>query len=54
MEVLAILAHELGHWAHYDTVTLLINSLIQIYFIFFGFSFAINNTEILGSFGFSE
>ena len=54
LEVLSVVAHELGHWAHYDTVKGLVNSLVQIYLIFFGFSFAIDNSDILQSFGFTE
>lgn len=54
LEILAILAHELGHWAHNDSAKSIVSSIVQIFLILFAFSYALNNSVILSSFGFDE
>lgn len=54
MEILAVVAHELGHWMHMDTVKLLVFGLIKIYAIFFAFSYAITATDMPKDFGFQK
>lgn len=54
MEVVSIIAHELGHWANLDSPKLTAVSLIQIYVVFFFFSYAIRYTDMPTSFGFHK
>jgi STE24 endopeptidase len=65
MEVVAVLAHELGHWANWDTTRQLLISEVynpfihaddKVYlFVFFSlFSAFIDNASMYKSFGFSD
>lgn len=54
MQILGIVAHELGHWANMDFVKALTLSLLQIYLSFFAFSFSLNYTNMATDFGFAE
>lgn len=51
-EVEAILAHELGHWAHSDPLKLLALSQLQIITVLSLFTLFINNSSLFRSFGF--
>jgi len=51
-EVVAVLAHELGHWKLNHTIWMLVLSQIQSFIIFFLFSQIINNVHLYRSFGF--
>jgi len=53
-EIVAILAHELGHWKYNHTVQSLIISEIQIFVIFAFFSFVYKNLPFYQSFGFNR
>lgn len=52
-EVEAILAHELGHWAHSDPTKLLVLSQVQIITIMSLFTLFIHNTSLFRAFGFN-
>lgn len=52
-QVVAVLAHELGHWKLSHTSRLLAISQVQIFFTFALFSAFINNSSVYSSFGFS-
>jgi len=52
MEIISILAHELGHWAHMDNVKGIALSILRQYAVFFLFSFAFKYTNMPQSFGF--
>ncbi|KAG4306232.1 hypothetical protein PORY_000220 [Pneumocystis oryctolagi] len=52
MEIVAILAHELGHWALYHISKMLVVTQIHIFFVFMLFSVFIQNTSLYRSFGF--
>ena len=54
MEILAIVAHELGHWAHMDILKGMASSLIRIYVIFFAFSYSLEYTNMPADFGFKD
>lgn len=51
-EVEAILAHELGHWAHSDPLKLLALSQVQIITVLSLFTLFINNASLFRAFGF--
>lgn len=51
-EIEAVLAHELGHWAHNDPLKLLVLSQIQIWVTMSLFTLFINNVSLYRSFGF--
>ena len=46
LEILSIVAHELGHWAHIDILKGMASSLIRIYLIFFAFSYSLKYTNM--------
>jgi len=52
LEILAILAHELGHWMHMDSFKQIAQSLLRIYLIFFAFAYSLYYTDMPGDFGF--
>ena len=54
LEILAIVAHELGHWAHMDILKGMASSLTRIYLIFFAFSYSLKYTNMPADFGFSD
>jgi len=54
MEILAIIAHELGHWAHMDNPKGIALSVFRMYLLFFAFSFALKYTNMPVNFGFTE
>jgi len=54
MQILGLVAHELGHWANMDFVKALTLSLLQIYFSFFAFSFSLKYANMATDFGFAE
>jgi STE24 endopeptidase len=54
MEILAIVAHELGHWAHMDNPKGIALSVFRMYLLFFTFSFALKYTNMPADFGFTE
>ncbi|KAE8222318.1 hypothetical protein CF326_g8400, partial [Tilletia indica] len=51
-EIEAVLAHELGHWAHRDPTKLLVLAQGTVLFNFSLFSFFIQNRSIYSAFGF--
>jgi hypothetical protein len=51
MQILAVVAHELGHWANSDFIKNIVITLIWLYSTFFAFSYAINK-PLAGPFGF--
>ena len=51
-EIEAVLAHELGHWAHNDPTKLLLISQAQIIFTMSLFTLFINNASLFRAFGF--
>ncbi|CAK7567555.1 MAG: zinc metalloprotease [Sporothrix epigloea] len=53
-EVVAVLAHELGHWSLGHTTRLFVISQAQIFYIFALFSVFINNNSLYASYGFRE
>lgn len=53
-EIVAVVAHELGHWYHNHTLLGMIISFANMGLIFFLFSLVINRMEILTSFGFTK
>jgi hypothetical protein len=53
-EVEAILAHELGHWAHSDPTKLLVLSQVQIITILSLFTLFIHNASLFRAFGFDH
>ncbi|KAK9385911.1 peptidase family M48-domain-containing protein [Lipomyces mesembrius] len=53
-EVVAVLAHELGHWALSHTTKMLIIQQIHLFTIFVLFSVFINNMSLYQSFGFGR
>ena len=53
-EIEAILAHELGHWAHSDPTKLLVLSQVQIITIMSLFTLFINNASLFRAFGFQQ
>lgn len=54
LEILAVVAHELGHWQHMDTIKLMISQLIKIYAVFFAFSYSLEYTAMWRDFGFAK
>lgn len=52
-EIEAVLAHELGHWAHSDPTKLLVLAQLQIAFTFAVFAGFIDNASLFRSFGFA-
>ena len=52
MEVVAVLAHELGHWANWDTTRQLVIVEVYLFFFFVFFSTFIENGSLYRSFGF--
>nr|KAJ3422053.1 CAAX prenyl protease 1 [Polyrhizophydium stewartii] len=53
-EVLAILAHELGHWYHNHIVKRLVVVQAHLFVLFYVFSIVINLTSLYKSFGFAS
>merc|ERR1712113_888056 len=53
-EVLAVLAHELGHWYLSHTVKSFVISLTMMFLQLFLFSFFINDPRLPNAFGFSK
>ncbi|KAK9465197.1 peptidase family M48-domain-containing protein [Lipomyces arxii] len=53
-EVVAVLAHELGHWALSHTTKMLIIQQVHLFTIFVSFSVFINNSSLYRSFGFGN
>ncbi|PWN53124.1 putative zinc metallo-protease [Violaceomyces palustris] len=51
-EIEAVLAHELGHWAHNDPTKLLVMSQLQIIFTMSLFTLFINNVSLFRAFNF--
>ncbi|KPI45757.1 CAAX prenyl protease 1 [Cyphellophora attinorum] len=51
-EVVAVLGHELGHWALSHTTKLMIIAQLHTFYIFALFSIFINNNSLYSSFGF--
>jgi len=51
-EIEAVLAHELGHWAHRDPTKLLVIAQATVLFNFGLFSFFIQNASLYSAFGF--
>ncbi|PWZ01711.1 hypothetical protein BCV70DRAFT_199146 [Testicularia cyperi] len=51
-EIEAVLAHELGHWAHNDPAKLLLLSQVQIWVTMSLFTLFINNVSLYRAFGF--
>ena len=54
MEVVSILAHELGHWANMDTIKMTAYNLIKIYILFFAFGWVFKYIDMTSSFGFNS
>lgn len=54
LEILSIVAHELGHWAHMDILKSMFSSLTRIYLIFFAFSYSLKYTNMPRDFGFQD
>ena len=54
MEIISILAHELGHWANMDTIKLTSMNLLRIYVLFFAFGYSFSNTDMPSTFGFNK
>lgn len=52
LEIIAIVAHELGHWAHMDSLKNIIFVLFQIYLIFGGFGYSIEYANMVEDFNF--
>lgn len=53
-EIVAVVAHELGHWSMNHTILHLIYSFTSIFITFYVFSFVIHRDDILIDFGFSK
>eukprot|EP01016_Furgasonia_blochmanni_P042519 TRINITY_DN5651_c0_g1_i6.p1 TRINITY_DN5651_c0_g1~~TRINITY_DN5651_c0_g1_i6.p1 ORF type:complete len:368 (+),score=75.57 TRINITY_DN5651_c0_g1_i6:410-1513(+) len=53
-EIVAVLAHELGHWKYNHTWKNLINTIIQTFFIFYIYGMFMNDKAIFASFGFAN
>ncbi|KAK9368126.1 peptidase family M48-domain-containing protein [Lipomyces kononenkoae] len=53
-EVVAVLAHELGHWALSHTTKMLVIQQVHLFAIFVLFSVFINNASLYQSFGFGS
>lgn len=51
-EIESIVGHELGHWKHSHTIKMASFALMQIFVMFYLFSFFIENDELFVSFGF--
>jgi len=51
---LAVVAHELGHWANYDFLKGISSGLLKIYVIFFAFSYSLKYTKMSTDFGFQD
>ena len=54
MQILAVVAHELGHWANYDFLKGIFSALLKIYVIFFAFSYSLKYTKMSIDFGFQD
>lgn len=54
MQIIGIVAHELGHWALKHFLYALTLSLVQIYAVFYLFSFSLKYTNMATNFGFAE
>lgn len=52
-EVVAVLGHELGHWALMHTIKMLVVGQVHIFFIFYLFGTVINDSSLYSSFGVS-
>jgi STE24 endopeptidase len=53
-EIVAVVAHELGHWSMYHTILQMIYGFASIFLTFYVFSFVIHRDDILIDFGFSK
>jgi len=53
-EVVAVLAHELGHWANWDTTRQLVIAEAYLFCFFSVFSTFIENTSMYRAFGFRQ
>ncbi|KAJ3130048.1 CAAX prenyl protease 1 [Nowakowskiella sp. JEL0407] len=53
-EILAVLAHELGHWSYNHVFKTLAVSQVHLFVVFYLFSLFIHDTQLYKSFGFSE
>jgi len=53
-EIIAVLSHELGHWAKWHTVLGFIITQVHLFVLFFLFGFVINEEQLYTSFGFSR
>lgn len=51
---MAVVAHELGHWANYDFLKGISSGLLKIYVIFFAFSYSLKYTKMSTDFGFQD
>ncbi|KAG5438646.1 hypothetical protein PCANB_002752 [Pneumocystis canis] len=52
IEIVAVLAHELGHWALYHVLKMLLIAQVHIFLVFMLFSVFIQNVSLYQSFGF--
>lgn len=52
-ELISILAHELGHWAHSHTLQMFFVSQVHLFLAFFLFSSSLDNADLFHSFGFA-
>jgi len=53
-EIVAVVAHELGHWKMYHSIINLVYAFSSMFLTFYVFSFVIKRDDILIDFGFSE
>jgi len=53
-EILAVLAHELGHWQKGHVWKQMINAFLQIFVLFYIYGFFMTNEQIFLSFGYKD
>ncbi len=51
-QIVAVLTHEIAHWKYNHTLKLMLLNYVNLFFLFFVFSFVINREDIFISFGF--
>ena len=54
VEILSIVAHELGHWGNNDVMKMSVYNLVYMYIVFFIFKFVLQYTDMTDDFGFAS
>jgi len=54
VQILGVVAHELGHWANNDFIRNMVMTIVEVYVIFFAFGYSLKYTDMPKAFGFEN